>query len=51
MEEFVDMLHAMVPEQHHFPFRYGFGPFDHQLHYIIKMPAKIRIYGHTYLLL
>ena len=51
MEEFVYMLHSMVPEEHHFPFRDGLGPSQDQLYYIGEMPKMLMIVESTYLLL
>ena len=51
MQEAVDMLHTMVPEQHHLSLRDQLGSRHHQLDYIIKMSTQLSIIDGTYLLL
>ena len=42
MEEAVDVLQAVVPEEDDLAFGDQLGPGDHELHYIVEMPAELK---------
>ena len=42
VEEAVDVLQAVVPEEDDLAFGDQLGPGDHELHYIVEMPAELK---------
>ena len=51
VEEVVDVLQAVVPEEDDLAFGDQLGPGDHELHYIVEMPTGLGTMMGTYLLL
>ena len=51
MEEAVDVLQAVVPEEHDFALGDLLGPLDDQLDYIVEMSPELVMGADTYLLL
>ena len=51
VEEAVDVLGAVVPEEHDLALGDQLGPGDHQLDYIVETPTGLEMMMGTYLLL
>ena len=51
VKEAVNVLHAVVPEEHDLALGHLLGPIDHQLCYIVKTSTQLVMKGCTYLLL
>ena len=51
VEEAVDVLRAVVPEEHDLALGDQLGPGDHELDYIVEMPTGLEMMMGTYLLL